>query len=144
MQREVIGFRPEEDVYRLRFKDPKLDGLVVDMAGMEVGSFMELAGMADLDPKSFRPEDIPRIRRLFEIVAEGLIEWNLLDRNNEPVPADIKGLLAQKVPLVFAIVEGWMTAVGSVPAPLEQPSADGRLSAVASLPMEPRSASLPS
>ena len=136
VQRATSGFKPERKRYRLKWaEDHELHGLVVEMRGLPVGVFLEMAEMSDLDPTNFSVEDMPKVTRLFEIVAGGLAEWNLLDDYDQPVPATSDGIMAQEFPLVMAIIEGWMEAIGQVPAPLGQPSTDGRLSEVASLPM---------
>lgn len=135
------GWQPDETVFRLMFKDPKYSGLVVDMRPIEVGEFLDIAEMSDINPQRMRAEDLPKMARLFGIIAEGIIEWNMLDRKGEPVPATLEGVRRQDLTLMMALAESWMSAVGDVPAPLEQPSPAGRPSAVASLPMEPLSGS---
>lgn len=137
-QRETTGFKPERKGYRLRFQGTDLDGLVVTMRGMAIGMFLEIAELSDINPERFTKDDLPMIRRLFELVAEHLMDWNLLADDDEPVPATLAGILTQEVPLVFTVVEQWMKAVGDVPGPLPQTSTDGRPLAVAQLPMDPR------
>lgn len=142
-QRETGGFKPDRKRYRLKFETPELAGFEVTFRGLVIDTFLELAELADMaEPgRKFSAEDAAKMRRMFEIVADGLVEWNLLDDDDQPVPATLAGVLSQEYDLVLAVAEGWMKAVGSVPAPLARPSTDGRPSAVASLPMEPRSGS---
>lgn len=135
IQRETSGFKPERTRYRIRGKGD-LEGLLVEMKGISVGTFMEVAEMADLDPRNFSAADMPRVKRLFEIVADSLAEWNLLDDEDQPVPATHAGVMSQDFPLVMAIIEGWMEAIGGVPTPLDQPSADGKQSGGLSIPMD--------
>lgn len=135
VQRQTSGFKPERTRYRIRGSGD-LDGLLVEMRGISVGQFMEVAEMADLDPRNFSAAQLPQVRRLFDIVAGSLAEWNLLDDDGAPVPATYDGVMSQDFPLVMSIIEGWMEAIGGVPTPLDQRSSDGKPSGVAGIPME--------
>lgn len=135
------GYRPEETIFRLRFPAGKHAGLVVDMRPISVGEFLDIAEMSDINPQRMSATDLPKMRRLFEILAAGIIEWNLLDRDGQPVPPDVDGIRTQDLMLVMDLAGAWMEAVGDVPAPLEQPSPATRQSGVESLPMEPLSGS---
>lgn len=140
-QRALGGFKPERTIYRLKFEDPGYKGLVVEMAGIKVGVFLEVAELGDLQERRFTKADMPKVRRLFEIAGEGLVDWNVIGEDDEPVPATLAGMMTQEFPFVLTILSAWMSAVGDVPGPLGQTSDDGRLSAVASLPMDVASAS---
>lgn len=135
VQRQTTGFKPERTRYRVRGKGD-LDGLLVELKGIDVGTFLEVAEMADLDPRNFTTAQLPQVRRLFEIVGEALDSWNLLDDDDQPVPATHAGVMAQDFPLVMAIIEGWMEAIGGVPTPLDPRSDDGAPSEVPGIPME--------
>lgn len=143
-QRQTSGFKPDRKRYRLRWppehelgpSDDNPEGLVVMMRGISVGTFMEVAEMADIDPRHFTKDQLPQVKRLFVVVGEALAEWNLLDEDGAPVPATYAGVMTQDFPMVMSIIEGWMQAIGDVGAPLERPSADGKPSAALSIPME--------
>lgn len=137
VQRQGSGFKPDRKRYRLKWgQGHELHGFEVEMKGLATGTFLELAELADIDPTRFTADDMPKVRRLFEIVGDGLAEWNLLDEDDQLVPATLDGILGQDFDIVMAIADGWMTAIGQVPAPLDQRSTAGRLSEVASLPMD--------
>lgn len=143
LQRKTSGFKPERTAYRLKFEDPTYAGFVCVMGALSVDGLLEVAELSEIDAQNPSAEDFPKIRRLFGLVAEGLIEWNLLDQEDQPVPATLKGLTSQEIPLAFAIVEGWMQAAGGVPGPLPPTSGGGKPSEVASLPMDVESPNQP-
>lgn len=51
-----------------------------------------------------------------------LESWNIVDRNEEPIPADGKGMLEITVPFATLLMSEWAKAVGELPAPLERKS----------------------
>ena len=53
-----------------------------------------------------------------------LVEWNLEDRDGNPVPATGAGLLTQPISFGTDLIIAWIQA-GSPPAPLSEPSSDG-------------------
>jgi hypothetical protein len=132
-QRQLGGFKPERTLYRLNFEDPQYQGLVVEMTGLKVGLFMEVAELGDFDAARLKRAGASKVLRVFDIVAGGLHQWNVIDDAGEPVPASLDGIKTQEFPFILMLLEQWMAAVGSVPGPLEQPSAAGKLSA---LPVE--------
>lgn len=137
------GFKPDRKRYRLRFEGDDLDGLLVVMRGLGVGEFFDLAEAAadaDFNSKAIRRDNVVQMRRLFELIAAGIVEWNLLDDDDQLVPPTVEGLMAQELDLVTTIAEQWMNAMAGVSGPLDRPSTAGVPSEVASLPMEPLSA----
>lgn len=142
--RDVMGFEPKQKVYKLRFEDPDLQGLVVKVESAPVGAIMcatELAGLQDLDfsdRMSLSAEELTTLGKLielFEMFADALIEWNLT-KKGEPVPATLEGIKRQDTGLIMYIIHQWANASGGVSDPLEKPSTSGQQSAVAYLPME--------
>ena len=144
-QAATAGFKPARKRYRLRFEGVDgLDGMQVTMRGLGVAEFFDLAEVAaaaNTNPSALKREDIADMRSLFEMIAAGVVDWNLLDDNDQPVPVTVEGLLAQELDLVLALADAWMNAMVGVPGPLDQRSTGGAPSEVASLPMEPLSAS---
>jgi len=153
MSRREPGYRPEPKLYRMVFEDHP--GLVVRARSTSAGAFLGIADLADIA----NPEDPATCKALFEQFADVLVSWNLVHnhdgppidpddpdselkwRDGDPVPTTLGGLLTQDFDLVLTMIQGWMEAVAGVPAPLVQPSTDGKPSLVESLPMEPRSQS---
>lgn len=139
-----MGFEPKQNVYKLRFEDPELKGLIVKVEPAPVGAILcatELAGLRDLDlsdPTSLDTEKLQALAKLgelFGMFADALIEWNIT-KKGKPVPATLEGIKKQDVNLMMYIINSWANASGGVSAPLEKPSNDGQQSAVAYLPME--------
>lgn len=126
-QRQLGGFTPERTLYRLNFQDAQYHGLVVEMTGLRIGVFMEIAELGELDATRLRRADMAKVLRVFEIFADGLHSWNVLDEHGEPVPTTIEGVRTQEFPFIQMLLEQWMEAIGGVPDPLGQPSAAGKL-----------------
>ena len=54
-----------------------------------------------------------------------LIEWNLTDSNDEPIPATGAGFMKVPLSLAAALMRYWSTAATDVPGPLDRPSRNG-------------------
>lgn len=140
------GYVRKRRVYRLRFEDEELDGLVVKVRSASVGRLLEfmrfLAGLSDDD---LTTEDVEKFAALFESFAEVLEEWNVLyadgPNKGQPVPATLEGVRSQDGDFVMDIMRVWFQAVTQPPAPLPATSSAGGPSAALSLPMEPLSPS---
>jgi len=137
-----VGYVRKRRVYRLRFEDEELDGLVVKVRSASVGRLLEfmrfLAGLSDDD---LTTDDVEKFAGLFESFAEVLQEWNVQDEAGEPVPATLEGVYTQDADFVMDIMRVWFQAVTQPPAPLPATSSAGGPSAVPPLPMEPLSPS---
>jgi len=138
----MSGYVRKRRVYRLRFEDEELDGLVVKVRSTSVGGLLEfmrfLAGLSDDD---LTTDDVEKFAGLFESFAEVLQEWNVQDEAGEPVPATLEGVYTQDADFVMDIMRVWFQAVTQPPAPLPATSSAGGPSAVPPLPMEPLSPS---
>lgn len=143
-RRAVEGFKPDRKKYRLRFEGTDYDGFVVLMRSVSFGVFLEMSTLTGWNPKKMGPDEVAELRRLFGTLASAIIEWNLLDDDDQPVPITVDGLFAQDPEMVIAVVNAWTGAMSDVSGPLGQRSSDGRPSPVASLPMEEWSPSQPS
>jgi len=135
------GYVRKRRVYRLRFEDEELDGLVVKVRSTSVGRLLEFMGFLTMDTDDLTPADVERITGLFEAFAEVLTEWNVETEQGEPVPATLDGVRTQDADFVMAIMRVWFQAVTTAPAPLAPPSSAGAPSVVPPLPMEPLSPS---
>lgn len=153
------GYRRKTKQLRLTFEGTALDGLVVVMRSVPVGTILELAAMAEL-AQDFTPEGISKLGEVFELVAQALISWNLEEELCDghgaveceicpegspttimPVPASLEGIKSLDLDEALLLVQSWTQAAAGVSAPLDQPSPGGSPSAVAALPMEPSSRS---
>ena len=138
----MSGYVRKRRVYRLRFEDEELEGLVVKVRSTSVGGLLEFMGFlamgTDDEPTA---EDVAKVAALFEGFAEVLVEWNVEGEDGQPVPATLEGVRTQDADFVMDIMRVWFQAVTQPPAPLPATSSAGGPSAVPPLPMEPLSPS---
>ena len=134
-----MGYRPQRKVYRLRFADPDMAGLIVQARSAPIGQFLGLAGLADLQRDQVSAGDMARVDELLTGFADCLVEWNLEDEQGAAVPATLEGVRAQETDFILRVVFAWIEAVASVPGPLGAGSSDGGRSVEQSIPMEPLS-----
>lgn len=128
------GYRRERRVYNLTFE--QYPGLTVRARSCSTETFLKIT---ELEGQEIT---IDVAREQLHLFAEHLLSWNLLDEETgEPVPATPDAVLAEDFDFVTHLQLAWIEAVSGVAAPLAQPSEDGSLSLVESLPMEPLSAS---
>jgi hypothetical protein len=127
-----MGYKPKRKLITLDFEGTKHDGLEVTMRGLTVGEELELDDMRGKDSNG---------RRIFEMMAGLLHEWNVEDENGQPVPATFEGVCTQDSVFIMEILDALQTANSGVSDPLPESSPSGEPSPVASIPMEPLSAS---
>jgi hypothetical protein len=127
-----MGYKPKRKIITLDFEGTKHDGLEVTMRGLTVGEELELD---DLRGK----EGIGR--RIFEMMAGLLHEWNVEDDQGQPVPATFEGVCTQDATFIQEILDALQGSQSEVSDPLPQSSPSGEPSPVASIPMEPLSES---
>lgn len=125
-----MGYVREPTVYRLRFEDPAMNGLIVRVAGLTTGELLELVRLGS---------DPGEVEKLFRLFAAKLVDWNLEQPEGVSVPATYEGVLSQEDGFVLQLIDAWQEAVAGVPAPLARTSGGGRPSPVASIPMVPLS-----
>lgn len=138
------GFVYDDDQYRLRFEDPRFDGLEVLMSSLTIGQITDLTKLTAAAESKDEKEAVAAFDQLVSMLAAGLVSWNLERPAGTPVPATEEGIRRQPIRLVLSIVWAWMEGVGGVPLDFE-PTLNGGLSQEAgSLPMEPASPNPPS
>lgn len=131
--------------YLLDFSDPTFHGLEVRARGCSLEQAMELQRCINLGGNIGAAGFEADRRRWFELLAELIIEWNLLDEQDRPVPITPEAIAQEEFTLLSAICVAYLLAVVSVSAPLPQPSSDGPSSLEGfDIPMEPLSESPPS
>lgn len=124
-----MGYKPKRKIYTLEFEDPEFEGLEVKIRGLNTGQLL------DLDTAREDGSD-EAIRGLLELFADQLVEWNVEDDQEQPVPADIGGVRTQDIAFNMAIIDAWQQAMVGVPAPLDELSTGTEPSLVASIPTE--------
>lgn len=127
-----MGFKRTKRL-SLDFKGTALEGLEVECRPPTLGA---LAFAAELKGRDLTA---PEFKQLVEMFADGLVSWNYLDDNDQPIPATYEQLLKCDDEMAFGIVDAWMDRVTGVDAPLDVSSNGGDRSVEASLQMEPLS-----
>lgn len=141
-----MGFKPKSKIYRLKFEDPEMNGLVVEVKPSSVGVLLDTADLASLattfqgiSVTSLSAEDLEKVgklRELFDSFADSLVSWNVELEDDTPVPATREGVYSQDIDFILEVIAAWAEAVGGVSGPLEKESRDTLPSPVAYLPME--------
>jgi hypothetical protein len=140
----MAGYKRKRTIYRLKFEDPEMEGLVVDTTGADIAEFAVIGELAEY-AADLTMENLAKAAKAMldvkALFAEHLVAWNLEDDDDVPVPATTEGVSAQDDDFVLDLVAAWMDEVGGVSGPKEPTSNGGSPSLVASIPMEPLSPS---
>jgi hypothetical protein len=141
-----VGFKRKRSNYKLTFADGhELSGLVVVMKSTSVGRLIELqrlgeqAGGADDDTAP--PE---ALEEMVQLLADGIVEWNLEDEHDRPIPPGRDALMDEDPAFLMALIEAWSQAMSGVSDDLGKDSTSGESFPEESLPMETLSPSLAS
>lgn len=133
-----MGYRHRIPHIRVAFEDGhEYHGCEVILRKLVLGEFLDLM---QISPESA----VRNVGDQLATMADKIVSWNLEDETGEPVPVTREAVLQQDKDLMMAVLNGWITALQGVPAPLESSSPDGEPSLEASLPMAPQSQSLAS
>jgi hypothetical protein len=136
-----MGFTPEETHFVLSFEDPSLNGLEATVREISTGELLDLAELLDSVKGQGGLAAAGPVKQLMKMVGDGLVEWNLTDKADQPVSADYEGVVKQPLRLSLAIAGAWAQAMAGVDIPLPNASGSGEQSPEASLTMEPLSQS---
>ncbi len=113
----MSGYRRQPKTYVLRFE--AYEGLEVAARSVSVEELLTVLELADKMTGSPNKE---QVTDLFGWFAKQLIGWNLEDEDGKPVPATLKGLLAQDFDFALALVNAWVSAISPGKSP---PSSGG-------------------
>jgi hypothetical protein len=123
--------RKEGTIYRLVFDDEfAIPGLVVRARGVSLGLFLEISDLAD------GALERAQVEKLFDEFAKVLVDWDLEDDHDKPVPCDKSGLYFLELPEVKAIIDAWRDAMVGVTEDLATPSGNGEQFPEGSIPSE--------
>ena len=129
------GFRPKRTLYTLDFEGTDLEGLEVTARGSSMGELIGMLQAADaledlkeLDEKQDTARVAEAMREMIAPFARKLQAWNLLDDDDEPVPASLDGLMAQDLDFVVRLITAYGTAMNQAPRPLPAASPSGAIS----------------
>jgi hypothetical protein len=108
----------------LEFHGTDLEGAVVKMRSASTATVLDLQG-DEINPRSEA-----------EIFAKHIIEWNLDDEDDKPLPVSAESVLRLEVPVRNLIFGEWMKATRGITAPLDHRSMPTEMSSVDSIPMQ--------
>lgn len=145
------GYKPARTLYKLDFSGTEREGLEVAARGATMGELLEIlegadqaSGLAELDEVADVAKIAERLRELVAPFARKLVSWNVLDDDDEPVPASLDGLLSQELGFVVELITAYGKAMTQAPPPLPAGSPSGASSPEEAAAMAAMSASLPS
>jgi hypothetical protein len=136
-----VGFKRTRPVYRLKFHDPELNGLVVEARSTSMTELLDVSEAAaniDINNIDMR-HAMTIIRTSFGPFVNALVGWNLEDEAGNPTSLDMAGLLSHDPPLIIQMVEAWRDAQMAVPRPLPSDSGNGKRLPEVPMPMVPLS-----
>lgn len=114
------GYKPPRKIHKLVFED--MDGLIVRAKSVPIGTMLRIARclkqVGDGDPEA--------LDELFVAFSAALVDWNVVDDDDVPVPATFEGVCAQESDFIMQVVDGWMTAIAGVADPLDGSSTNGQ------------------
>lgn len=132
LQPVVKGFKPRRTIYKLDFKGTDLDGLEVGARGASMGELLEIlegadsiGALAELDEEADAGEIAAQLRETIAPFARKLVTWNLIDDDDEPVPASLDGLLTQELDFIVGLITAYGAAMTKAPPPLPATSPSG-------------------
>jgi len=138
-----MGFVVERDVYKLVFKDPKYAGLEVSASELSTGELWEFLDAEKIAAQGGAEGKAARLRTV-EIFVSALVSWNATDKQGQPTPMTVEGVLSLGHRFNSCVMDAWTDALVGISAPLSPTSSDGLPSLEASIPMDVPSASLAS
>lgn len=127
-----MGFQPKRKIYSLDFTGTELEGFEVKIRAISSDQYYTVA-----DISAAAENNAGFIKALLPEMIAVIKSWNLEDEEGNPVPVSAEGLMHEfELKQVGDIISAWLDVYAGVSAPLDQPSDDGGLSLVESLPME--------
>ena len=145
------GFKPKRTLYKLDFAGTDLDGLEVTARKTSLAGLLELAEIGakvaelqQLDERADAPQAAEMLRELFAPFSRIIVGWNVLDDDDQPVPASLDGLLSQELDFILSLLTSYVSAMSQAPPPLPPGSESGETSPEALAAMAALSSAPPS
>jgi hypothetical protein len=140
-----MGYKPKRTTYRLRFTDDELDGLVIDAKGASTGQMLFLQRLgAQISGQEGSRVDPELLETVVDQLAAGIVDWNVEDDDDQPIPPTKENIFALEPVLLIRILQAWAQALAGVSDDLGKDSTSGESFPEESLPMEISSPSLAS
>jgi len=117
-------------VRKIKFEDHP--GLIVHARSIPLGELMRITELVDQGLG-----DVGAFREALGMFAKALLGWNLVDDDDADIPATLEGLIGLDAGFSLELMEGWMTSIAGVSAPLAEKSPSGEMPPLmeAGLPM---------
>lgn len=138
-----MGYKVKPKGYRLHFEDPDMEGLVIVARGLKTGPYLEFQAARETRAAGGAAAQ-NATKLMLEMFANAIIEWNLDDDDDQPLPTTLDGLKTLDLDFAMEVINAWIASINGVSAPLPQTSTGGSTSVEASIPMDVPSASLAS
>jgi hypothetical protein len=127
------GYKPVRQLYKIDFSETPHVGMEMVARGTSMSGLLKLMDIADeidglmeLDMESTPKSEIAgKLRDLFAPFAKVIVSWNLIDDDDEPVPASLDGLMSQDPQFVGEILGYYTQAMTQAPPPLPAASPSG-------------------
>lgn len=91
---------------------------------------------ADIKEDATKEEQKEAVGAFIDFVVGKIVDWNLENEDDEPIPVSGAVLRQQDLGFMFVIVDQWQRKLAGVSAPLNQPSSDGEQFPERFLPMD--------
>jgi hypothetical protein len=134
-----MGYKPPKTVYKLDFSETEHPGLEVTIRSGSIEKLLDLQDLAERDDLA-----VAEVKEMFTQFAAMLVEWNVEDDDDKPVPTTYAGVATQEPEFIKAIITAWQANTTQAPPPLPGGSQRGSAPPEASLPMEALPANPPS
>lgn len=128
-----MGFTLPRTIYRLTFTDPDFEGFEIRVHAGSMEDRLRAVYELEWAKNDSAEERTRKQNALFALFVEHIVDWNLedKDKNPVPVPATVQELRSIGEPAqIGAIVGAWRAGRMEVPAPLEQRSPGIELSEI--------------
>lgn len=114
-------------VYRLVFDDEDHAGMVVRVRRMTLGEALHVSLDLRWEEGDTLAVKVAKDRETHELFVSHLVDWNLVDEDDRPVPTTLGGLYSLEGDLIGLILTAWQIGrtPGAVPAPLDDASTSG-------------------
>ncbi len=122
-----MGKFKRNKTYLLAWEEGEFKGLEVLTRSIPTGRYLELM-------KELRGDNATEAAVLG--MADFIIEWNLEDENDQPVPCTREGIMTVDLELITAVTRAWQNTIGGTDVPKDETSSSGSQLVEASLPME--------
>jgi hypothetical protein len=112
-------------VYKLTFADAEYEGMVVRVRAMSFGESLRAGFELAWEDDDDLPARKVKQRQMHDMFIEHLLDWNLTDEDEQPIPPTYEGLLSLEANFVGMLVGTWRVGRSAVAAPLDRPSDGG-------------------